>query len=82
MIGSKEIPISWAGIVPAEKRLLVTVGIEVLVPGDKVSTQNVSDSYQNGDLMGEELTESESDWTNTEKKTVYYIGIDALRCNA
>ena len=46
VIGSKEIPISSALIVPSEKRLSVTVGISELVSGDKVPTQNVSDNYQ------------------------------------
>ena len=36
VIGSKEIPIWSAEIVPSEKRLSVTVGIEVLESGDKV----------------------------------------------
>ena len=35
-MGSKEIPILWAGIVPSEKRLSVTVGILLLASGDKV----------------------------------------------
>jgi len=38
VIGSKETPISLAEIVPAEKRLSVTVGMEDDVSGDKVST--------------------------------------------
>jgi hypothetical protein len=35
--GSKETAISWALIVPCEKRLSVTVGISVFVAGLKVS---------------------------------------------
>ena len=41
VIGSKEIPISLAEMVPAEKRLSATVGIEPLVSGNKVPTPNV-----------------------------------------
>jgi len=37
VIGSKETPISWALIVPCEKRLSVTVGISEFVAGDSVS---------------------------------------------
>ena len=36
--GSKETEISWALIVPCEKRLSVTVGISLFVAGLKVST--------------------------------------------
>jgi hypothetical protein len=38
VIGSKETATSFEGIVPDEKRLSVTVGIEVVVSGDKVPT--------------------------------------------
>ena len=38
VIGSKETPITRAEIVPAVKRLSVTVGIAVFVLGDKVPT--------------------------------------------
>jgi hypothetical protein len=38
MLGSKETPIDWAEMVPAENKLSVTVGIRELVAGDKVSS--------------------------------------------
>ena len=38
MAGPNETPISWAGMVPWEKRLSVTVGIVLKSDGNKVSS--------------------------------------------